>query len=358
MMRFDEILGQPAAIEMLRGVLGTGRVPHALLFHGPEGVGKSTVARAFAAALVCERSDEAACGDCATCSLLASGNHPDFLPVGRLTRKEIKGKETSRLATHVGDASEGELGSRILVDQVRKLNELVALRPRQSRRRVFLIDPAERMNREAQNALLKTLEEPPERSALILVSARPHLLLPTVRSRCFSVGFSALRPADLAPLLEARGIPREEVHVRAALSEGSVGQALSLDLEARRERRGEIFEMLDALSSAPAAVERLPAMAASLAGKDEPTLLDGLALLQGMLRDAARTATSEEGGDERLIHADLADALTGLGRRLGAGRAAGLVSSVERLRGDLRFNTNRVLTAEALLAAVAGGPLP
>jgi len=356
MMRFDEILGQPAAIEMLRGVLAKGRVPHALLLHGPDGVGKATVARAFAAALVCERGDDAACGDCASCALLASGNHPDFLLVGRLTRKEIKGKETSRLATHVSDASEGELGSSILVDQVRRLNELVALRPRQGPRRVFLIDPAERMNREAQNALLKTLEEPPERSVLILVSARPHLLLPTVRSRCFSVGFSALRPADLAPLLEAHGIPRDEAHVRAGLSEGSVGQALSLDLEARRERRREVFEMLDALSSSPAAVERLPAMAASLAGKDEPTLLDGLALLQGMLRDAARVAAGD--GSGCLIHADLEDALTGLGRRLGAARAADLVSSVERLRGDLRFNANRVLIAEALLAAVAGGPLP
>jgi DNA polymerase-3 subunit delta' len=356
LLSFDEIAGQRAAVEMLRGLLGSGRIPHALLFHGSEGVGKATTARTFAAALVCGEGGGLACGQCHSCSLIGSGNHPDLLRVGRLTRAEIKNKERARLVSHVTDASEGELGALILVDQIRKLNQLVGLRPRQGRRRVFLVDPAERMNREAQNALLKTLEEPPERSLLILVSARPHLLLPTVRSRCFSVGFADLPAEVLVPLLEASGVSAEEAEARAALSEGSVGRALSLDIDERRERRREVYEMLDSLSSGPAALERLPAMAASLAGKDEPTLLDGLRLLQGLLRDAARAGSGS--GDERMIHADLAQGLTDLGRRLGPERAAVLVRGVDRLRGDLRFNTNRVLIAEALLAAVAGGPLP
>jgi DNA polymerase-3 subunit delta' len=360
LLSFDEIAGQGAAVEMLRGLLGTGRIPHALLFHGSEGVGKATAARVFAAALVCERDGELACGRCSSCSLLESGNHPDMLVVGRLTRAEIRKIDKKRgrapLASHVPDAAEGDLGAQILVDQIRKLTELVGLRPRQGRRRVFLVDPAERMNREAQNALLKTLEEPPERTVLILVSGRPHLLLPTVRSRCFSVGFADLRAEDLVAVLEAKGVPAEEAEARAALAEGSVGRALSLDLDERRERRREIYEMLETLSSGPSALEQLPAMAASLAGKDEPTLLDGLRLLQGLLRDAARAGSGS--GDERLLHADLAPGLIELSRRLGSERAAVLVRSVDRLRGDLRFNTNRVLIAEALLAAVAGGPLP
>jgi DNA polymerase-3 subunit delta' len=354
-LSFDEILGQPAAVGLLRGVLASGRVPHACLFHGPQGVGKATTARAFAAALVCDRGGDEGCGECVSCSLIASDGHPDVLRVGRLTRNEILKKDKGRLDTHVPDAPEGDLGSQILVDQIRTLNGLVGLRPRQGRRRVLLIDPADRMNREAQNGLLKTLEEPPSRSVLILVSARPHLLLPTVRSRCFSVGFKLLRATELAGVLVARGIEDDEARARAALAEGSLGQALALDLDARRERRKEIFEMLEALSAGPSAVERLPAMAAALAGKDEPTLLDGLHLLQGLLRDAARAGTD---AGEALIHADLARDLTGLARRLGAARAAELVRSVDRLRGDLRFNTNRLLIAEALLAAVAGGPLP
>ena len=114
--------------------------------------------------------------------------------------------------------------------------------------------------------------------------------------------------------------------------------------------------MLETLAEGPGAIERLSTMASSLAGKDEATLTDGLDLAQALLRDAAYSGAVEV--PDRLIHTDLADALSRLGHKLGAVRAAALVSSVERLRGDLRFNTNRTLIAEALLAAVAGGPVP
>jgi DNA polymerase-3 subunit delta' len=355
--RLDEIRGQAVAVELLSGVLDTGRIPHALLFHGPAGVGKATAARAFAAALLCEHAQErAACARCASCRLLESGTHPDFLRVGRLTRKEVLQKEKSRLDTHVADATEGELVAWIRVDQIRRLNELVGLRPRQSPRRVFVVDPADRMNRESQNALLKTLEEPPARSVLVLVTTRPHVLLSTVRSRCFQVGFRALGRSELCSLLEARGIPREEATSRAALSGGSLGRALELELDARIARRREVCAMLEDLSSPSPALDRLPAMAAALAGKDEPTLLDGLELLESLLRDAARAGIG--GAPPRLAHADLAEATSAVARRISPARAARLISSVERLRGDLRTNTNRLLIAEALLAAVADGPLP
>jgi DNA polymerase-3 subunit delta' len=212
------------------------------------------------------------------------------------------------------------------------------------------------MNREAQNGLLKTLEEPPDRTVLLLVSSRPHLLLPTVRSRCFSIGFSAMRTSELTTVLEQRGVAAEEAAARAAISGGRLGLALELDLESRHERREEVFQMLESMSAGPAAMERLPAMAAALAGKNEPTLLEGLDLLQEMLRDAARAAPA--GDVSALVHADLAPRLTALGERIGAGRAADLVACVERLRNDLRFNTNRQLIAESLLAAVAGARLP
>lgn len=357
MLSFSEILGQPTVVELLRRLLSTDRVPQAILFHGPAGVGKATTASTFAAALLCDRTAEVPCLECPSCALVASGNHPDFLRVGRLTKTEAT-KETTklRLATYKSDAVEGDLATQILIDQVRTLTRLIRLRPRRSRRRAFVIDPAERMGREAQNAMLKTLEEPPERSVLILVSAQPYLLLPTVRARCFSVGFSALRTPALARILEEKGIAREEAASRAALAVGCLGKALDLDLEERRERRGAIYEMLDQLSGKATAVEKLSAMAASLAGKDPATLLDGLDLLQALLRDAARAGCSA--ANDELVHADLAEGLGRLGRRLGTERAAALVVSVERLRAGLRFHTNRTLTAEALLAAVAGGPLP
>ena len=104
------------------------------------------------------------------------------------------------------------------------------------------------------------------------------------------------------------------------------------------------------------AIDKLPAMAACLAGKDVATLLDGLDMAQALLRDAAVAGCAV--GNSSMVHADLAEGLSRMGRRLGPQRAAVLVDSTERLRADLRLNTNRVLTAEALLAAVAGGPLP
>jgi hypothetical protein len=114
--------------------------------------------------------------------------------------------------------------------------------------------------------------------------------------------------------------------------------------------------MLESMSAGSRSMGRLPALAAELAGKDEPTLLDGLGLVQQVLRDAARAGAG--GAEEALLHSDLAPRLASLGRRLGPARAADLIAGVERVRNDLRFNTNRPLIAESLLAAVAGGPLP
>jgi DNA polymerase-3 subunit delta' len=350
-IRFDEVLGQRAAIELLVRMLDSGRIPQALLFQGPEGVGKGSIARSFAAALLCAASRPEACGSCAACRLIEGGAHPDLLLVERLPRKLPA--ETRGGAPPVASR---ELRSFVLVDQIRELSRVAALAPRQSARRVIVIDPADRMNHEAQNALLKTLEEPPPRCVLILVAARHQLLLPTVRSRCFAVGFGPLRTGELAGLLQARGIPEQEAVARAALAAGRPGRALGLDLEELLARRESVLEALEALTaSPPAAAAAVPALAAELAGRDETTLLGGLDLLEALLRDAALSAAGAE--RRALAHSDLADRLNPIGRKLTPSRIALLLPLVERLRHDLRLNLNRALVAETVLAAVAGGPL-
>lgn len=339
MSAFAGMLGQENAIAVLNRMLETGRLPQALLFHGPEGVGKATAAVALSSALLCEAADgPAPCGACPACGLVLAGNHPDLMTVVRLPRKDRK----------------DELHKFILVEQIRDLSHLASLAPRAGSRRIFIIDPADRMNLEAQNALLKTLEEPPGQALLILVAARPQVLIPTVRSRCFAVGFAALAADALAALLEARGLERDEALARASLAEGRPGRALELELQGLRDRREAVLEMLESLADGRTA--ELPVQAAALAGPDEATLVEGLDLLQGLLRDAARVASGPE--EPPLVHADLAERVASLGLRLGPARAAGLVASVDRLRGDLRFSLNRTLVAESLLAAVAGGPLP
>ena len=340
MIPFDRILGQRKALDLLERMLDHGRLPHALLFQGPEGVGKGTVARSFAAALLCDRPEPQACGSCPACRLVDAGAHPDFLLVERLPRKP-----PSR-----------ELRHYVIVDQIRQLSRFASMSPRQGPRRVFLIDPADRMNNEAQNALLKTLEEPPGQALLILVAARPRLLLPTVRSRTFHVGFGPLRPAELAEALRARGFSDEESLERAALSSGRPGLALDLDLETLLAWRGDVLEALESLTRSPAGAAELPSFAAHLAGKDEHRLRGSLDLLEALLRDAALAAAGS--GRATLAHTDIADRLERVGNDLGPRRAAEIVEAVERLRHDLRLNLNRTLVVESLLAAVAGGPVP
>lgn len=351
MIRFHEVLGHKPAVDLLGRMLDTGRVPQALLFQGPEGVGKASIARSFATALLCESPAREACGSCTACRLAARGNHPDLLLVERLPRKLAANSPGE------GPSASGELRSFVLVDQIRELSRVAALSPRQAARRVILVDPADRMNHEAQNALLKTLEEPPARCVLLLVAARPQMLLATVRSRCFTVSFGPLRPAELARLLQERGLPEKEAVARAALAEGRPGEALGLDLEDLLARRETVLEALEALTaSPPAAAALLPGLAAEMTGRDETSLLRGLDLLEALLRDAALTGAGAAG--PALAHSDRTERLERLGRALGPQRIAGLITAVERLRHDLRLNLNRTLVVESLLAAVAGGPLP
>ena len=335
MTRFATILGHERAIEVLTGLLERRRIPHALLFHGPEGVGKASIAKRLAGALICA---ELGCGACDDCRLFEAGNHPDYVRVKLELRKDGK-----------------EYRKQIVVDQVRQISSLVGLAPRTGARRVIVIDPADRMNIEAQNALLKTLEEPPPHSVLILIAARPQVLVSTVRSRCFALGFGPLRAEELAGLLKSRGFGPSEAMARAALAEGRPGKALELDLEALNARRESLLHGLERLASGRG-IRMLQDLGAAVAGKDETALQANLELLAGLLRDAARAASGD--GSEVLVHADLADRLARLGGTLGSERAAELVASVDRLRDQLRFNLNRTLVAESLLAAVAGGPVP
>jgi len=337
---FEEIVGQQDAISSLRRLLAAGRMPHAFVFRGPEGVGKAMVARILCAALLCESEAGEACGNCRSCATLERGYHPD------LTWVTFEPRERG-----------GELRKTIVVDQIRELVRLAGVSPREGRRRVFVIDPADRMNPEAQNGLLKTLEEPPGRTVLLLIASRPHMLLPTVRSRCFLLGFSKLSPVDLAGLLRRRGLPEGEARMRAALAGGRPGLAIELDLDAASERRDEVLRMLLDLSDPGGRhLDRLSEMAAVLAGKEEPVLVEGLDLLQSLLRDGARIELAAN--EETLVHADIASRISELGRRLGAARSARLVRSVDRARSYLRVNANRTLLAETVLAAVAGAPMP
>ncbi len=220
-MRFSDIRYQDRALAIIRRALVSDRTHHAYLLEGPEGVGKELTGRALAARLLChgaERApDDDACGGCDTCRLFASGNHPDFHLIDRALRKQ-----------HPERSVRASKGLYLVVDLIRYfLIEPAGMKPTQGTRRVFLIRDAERMNEEAQNALLKTLEEPPGAVCLILVTSSSSRLLPTIRSRCQNVSFNLLPPSFVAEQLAAQAeLSAEEAQTLAYLSDGRLGVAL------------------------------------------------------------------------------------------------------------------------------------
>jgi DNA polymerase-3 subunit delta' len=221
-MPFREITGQDRAVGPLRAALRRGTLHHAYLFGGPEGVGKRAAAIALAQAANCERGRaqgqaepppggaerapepphaDDACGACGPCRKIAKRVHPDVL---------LLETESAMVKAGLWEARGGRAPSRdVVVDQVRDVvDRRLAMKRFEARRRFVLVDPADAMNVQAQNALLKTLEEPPDDTTIVLVAANPDALLPTVRSRCLRVAFAPRGDAAVAAIAERARPPR------------------------------------------------------------------------------------------------------------------------------------------------------
>jgi len=197
----------------------TSRLPHALLLHGPEGLGKRALAWRLAETLLCAQpgADAAACGVCASCALLQAGTHPDLLHVHPLADSSV-----------------------ITVDQVRELREFAALKPHSASRKLAILEPAEAMNLNAANALLKVLEEPPGSTVLILVTPRLARLPATIRSRCAQVALRVPASAEAVAWLRSRGVENPELPLEAA--GGAPLRALELAQSGEMEKRAQVLE--------------------------------------------------------------------------------------------------------------------
>jgi DNA polymerase-3 subunit delta' len=226
-MGFAEIIGQKNQLEFLRQALANHRLHHAYLFTGPDGVGKRTTALALAMALQCTERNGDFCGRCAECVRIKDRNHPDVRVIERLADK----KEIS-------------------IQQIREMEKEMRFRSFSGGRKIAIVDPASLLNPASQNALLKTLEEPPPDSLLILIATSAGALLPTLRSRCLRLSFGSLpRQSIAAYLVSEKGMRPETAELLAALSMGSLGAALEMDGEELRERRRVWGGMLSALKT-------------------------------------------------------------------------------------------------------------
>ena len=242
----NPIIGHQQIVEQLQHTVASDRIAGAYLFVGPTGVGKETVARYFAQLIFCEQEAQPpiVCGECLACRKVDSGNHPDL----QFIRPE---------------------GSLLKIGQIRELQKQIIYEPLEASRKVYILTDVERMNAEAENCLLKTLEEPPASSVLILLTSNLRALLPTTRSRCQILQFHLMPTQELTEILvELFSVAPEQATTLAITADGAIGKALT-QLEKGDILAEEVPEILKA-------TDRLAAFRLAEHFKDNPDTLGEL----------------------------------------------------------------------------------
>jgi DNA polymerase-3 subunit delta' len=330
-----DVIGHTRVVSLLSRAIARNTLPPALLLAGPHGVGKRRAALALAQAINCTEPrsstelERDACGQCASCQRIARGVHPDIIVI-----------------------EPGDTGT-IRIEEIRDVVKSAGYRPFEARRRVVVIDDADALVAPAQNALLKTLEEPPSASVFLLVSSMPDALLPTVLSRCPRLRFGTLSPADVArALMTHHGYAEADAHAAAADAEGSVGRALaaeSADVAEAREMAQRLLEQ----TARPGDPARRIDLARDLTAKkatpaaERAQLASCLRALSSLLRDLGAIAV---GADVRVLaNADLRDQLERLSRSFDGSRSERAFAAVDRALGALERNASPKVVADWLV---------
>jgi DNA polymerase-3 subunit delta' len=278
------MVGHDALIRRFRRLLADDRLAHAYLLHGMDGIGKYQLAFRIALARLCRQREDDACGSCLDCRLARSNDHPDLHPVD----------ETG--------------SSRIRIDVVRELIRRSVQKPYRAQGRVILVRDAERMTDEAQNAFLKTLEEPPDRCLIILTSSRPQGLLPTIRSRCQESRLKALTGEQTRAVLERAGAGADRLALLGSISGGSPGNALALEAGGFLPLRTALLELVsgtcgDPLGLAEAVVVKMRESEEGVRHRTQVLVEMWISVLRDLLLVRAGLA------DESLWNRDLASAI-------------------------------------------------
>ncbi|MCX7708860.1 MAG: DNA polymerase III subunit delta' [Clostridia bacterium] len=321
-MDFSSIIGQQEVIDSLKNSIESEKVGHAYIFAGPTGIGKKTVARIFASMLLCSNSGVAgSCGECLSCRLAENNSNPDFHEVN-------------------------PEGASIGVDEIRDVLSNIVVRPMYGKKKVYLIIDAERMTVQAQNSLLKTLEEPPSYGVIILTTSNYGALLETIRSRTIKLSFKKNSPLEIKALLEGRfGNTIKAVDFVTSYADGIIGTALKLagseEFIALREKTLELLQKLRR-SKLSTVFDQYPFFEEN---KEDVDVILDIALL--FFRDLL--AYKNTGDENILINSDKKDIILNNASVYSTDRLIRSVETIENTRKIIKQNANYQLSIEVML---------
>jgi len=347
---FENISGNERVKEVLKRILDAGRLPGALLFVGEEGIGKKLFALEVAKALNCRNpTADGPCGTCSACKRISRLNFPTSTDIDDW--KQI-------LWTDHPDVGLVVAPKRVLyVDQMRHIELEANYRPFEGKARVFLVDEADKLHGPSANALLKVLEEPPPTSHIILITSRPALLLETIRSRCQMIRFSPLTSAEIEKHLSQNKLAdRSSAGLLARVANGSIGRALSGDLETFKEQRRAMLTVLKALAGKPDEAQLLKAAEQLNEAQYKEEFEQRLEVLETLIRDA--WMLSLDGTRDQMVNEDAFDELNDISRQINPQRAADWILQVEDLREQLAVNLNRKIATDGLFMGMASPVAP
>jgi DNA polymerase-3 subunit delta' len=361
----SEFHGNRRIVTALRGMLSAERVPHAMLFTGPRGVGKFTLARMFAQAATCERLRDDFCGECATClrvgqlanlrpmveqGLTQRGERPDTATVERTPLLIEPHPDVWVLLPDPVRLKDPVARPMLRTGQVRAVQRAAHFKP-QGRRRVFIVDGADTMREDISNIFLKILEEPPESATLILIAPSPFQLLPTIRSRCVQFAFAPLPLPEVEEILrEKTEMPAEERALAAQFSEGCPGRAMEVDIVATRKLQRDALTVLERCVSTRGVAE-LFASTAALAKNQEVRFENVLEVFYSLCTDLLDLSCSPS--LKLLRNPGLRKELEALSNRIDTGWISDAVSGFDALHARLRRNINRSLGLDAVAISLA-----
>jgi len=323
---FRGVIGHKGLVEALKNAVAGGRISHAYLFAGDPGSGKKFLATTFAAALECEGEGERPCMKCRSCRKALSRNHPDI----------------SLLVPEKPDV--------ISVGEIRELTAQAAVKPYEGKYKIFIINDAEKMNQQAQNALLKTLEEPPAYMVLMLLANRPEQLLPTIASRCVRLDVETVPDDEIkAYLMGEMDMTGDEADVAAAFAQGNVGRAKAIAED------GSFAEMAKGTVAVVSAAKEYTVKqmldAAEELAPDKESLRSLFNVMLLWFRDVLLFKATQDPG--KLVFRDEIGRIRQQAVGMSYGDLENVLDAIERATTRIGSNVSREVTLELLFAAVA-----